>query len=388
MKMLTLKSAAGFAGKSKKKMTFHKLTVALQSRSYPIYIGSGLTRTGSAVELVPIMRGQQGVVVTNETIAPLYLEQVQKWLHDAGYTNSAIILPDGEEFKNHETLLSLYRNMFAAGLQRNSFICALGGGVIGDLTGYAAATYMRGVDLLQIPTTILAQVDSAIGGKNGVNMEGGKNLVGTTCQPRVVISDVDFIKTLPEREVISGLGEVIKYGLLAGDDFISFLEMNKSEILARDPRSLATMIHFCSRIKADYVVRDEHDRLGVRAALNLGHTVGHALEKMFAYKQFTHGEAVAIGSVAALRFAHETKLLADIALQKALQLFNDFGLPMQIPEELDLDEMIEVMGRDKKAEETLSMVLLHGLGDPHLEKNIDMSNLKNVLQKCKQLQFN
>jgi 3-dehydroquinate synthase len=333
------------------------------------------------------MRGQHGVVVTNETIAPLYLEQVQKWLHDAGYTNSAIILPDGEEFKNHEILLGLYEDMFAAGLQRNSFVCALGGGVVGDLAGYAAATYMRGVDLLQIPTTILAQVDSSIGGKNGVNTDGGKNLVGTTCQPRVVISDVDFIKTLPEREILSGLGEVLKYGILAGDDFISFLEMNKNEILERDARSLATMIHFCSRIKADYVVRDEYDRLGVRAALNLGHTVGHALEKIYSYKQFTHGEAVAIGSVAALMFAHEANLLADTALQRALQLFSVFGLPMQIPEELDIDKMVAIMGRDKKAEDNLSMVLLHGLGDPHLEKDIDLLQLKDVLQKCKQSQL-
>lgn len=367
-------------------MTFHKLTVSLQSRSYPIYIGSGLTSTGSAVEFVPILRGQNGVVVTNETIASLYLERVQKWLHDAGHTNTAIILPDGEEFKDNKTLIALYQNMFKIGLQRNSFVCALGGGVIGDLAGYAAATYMRGVDLIQIPTTILAQVDSAIGGKNGVNMEGGKNLVGTTCQPRVVISDVDFIKTLPEREIISGLGEVLKYGLLAGDDFISFLEMNKNEILARDPRSLATMIHFCSRIKADFVVRDEYDRLGVRASLNLGHTVAHALEKIYDYKQFTHGEAVAIGLVAALVFAQETKLLSDTASQRSMQLFSSFGLPMQIPEEVDVDNMIEIMHRDKKAEGSLSMVLLHGLGDPHLEKNIDLIQLKNVLQKCKHLQ--
>ncbi len=369
-------------------MTFHKLTVSLQSRSYPIYIGSGLTRTGSAVELVPILRGQNGVVVTNETIAPLYLEQVQKWLLDAGYINTAIVLPDGEEFKNHEILLKLYQEMFASGLQRNSFVCALGGGVIGDLAGYAAATYMRGVDLIQIPTTILAQVDSSIGGKNGVNMAGGKNLVGTTSQPRVVISDVDFIKTLPDREIISGLGEVLKYGLLAGDDFISFLEMNKNEILARDHRSLATMIHFCSRIKADYVIRDEYDRLGVRAALNLGHTVAHALEKLYAYKEFTHGEAVAIGAVAALNFAYETKLLNAAGRQRALQLFADFGLPMQIPEAVDIDNMIDIMHRDKKAEGSLSMVLLHSLGDPHLEKNIDLSLLKNILQECKQSQLN
>ena len=368
-------------------MPFHKLTVALSARAYPIYIGSGLTDTKSASELIPILRGQHGVVVTNTTIAPLYLERVQKWLGEAGYANSAIILPDGEEYKNHETLLRLYQDIFQAGLQRNSFICALGGGVIGDLAGFAAATYMRGVDLLQIPTTILAQVDSAIGGKNGVNMEGGKNLIGTTCQPRAVISDVDFISTLPEREIVSGLGEVVKYGLLAGDDFISFLEMNKNEILACDSRSLATMIHFCSRVKADYVVRDENDRLGVRAALNLGHTVGHALEKLFSYKRFSHGEAVAIGLVASLVLAHDLKLLAESALSRTLQLLKVFGLPMQIPDEVEVDEMVALMRRDKKAENGLSMVLLHGLGDPHLEKDIDPLILAEVLEKCKKPQL-
>ncbi len=368
-------------------MTFHKLTVPLPSRSYPVYIGSGLTKTGTATEFVPIMHGQHGVVVTNTTIAPLYLEQVQEWLRKSGYTSSAIILPDGEEYKNHETLLRLYQDIFKAGLQRNSFICALGGGVIGDLAGFAAATYMRGIDLLQIPTTILAQVDSAIGGKNGVNMEDGKNLVGTTYQPRAVISDVDFIATLTERDILSGLGEVLKYGFLAGDDFISFLEMNRKEILARDPRSLATMIHFCSRIKADYVVRDEFDRLGVRAALNLGHTVGHALEKMFAYQRFVHGEAVAVGTLSSMVLAHELKLLSDTVLQRALQLFNTFGLPTQIPEEVDVGQLIELMRRDKKAEEGLSMVLLHGLGDPHLEKDLDPMILRAVLEKCKKQQL-
>jgi 3-dehydroquinate synthase len=368
-------------------MSFHKLTVALPLRGYPIYIGAGLTETESASELIPILYGQHGVVVTNATIAPLYLGRVQKWLNAAGYTNSAIILPDGEEYKNHETLLRLYQDIFKAGLQRNSFICALGGGVVGDIAGYAAATYMRGVDLLHIPTTILAQVDSAIGGKNGVNMEGGKNLIGTTCQPRAVISDVDFIATLPEREIIGGLGEVLKYGLLAGDDFISFLEMNKSEILARDPRSLATMIHFCSRVKADYVVRDEYDRLGVRAALNLGHTAGHALEKLFAYKRFTHGEAIAIGLVASLVLARNLELLSETALQRALQLLRVFGLPMQIPDEVDADAMIALMRRDKKAENGLSMVLLHGLGDPHLEKDIDPEKLAAVIESCKKPQL-
>ncbi len=368
-------------------MPFHKLTVTLPARGYPIYIGSGLTETESASELIPILYGQHGVVVTNTTVAPLYLERVQKWFNKAGYTTSAIILPDGEEYKNHETLLRLYEDIFNSGLQRNSFICALGGGVIGDIAGYAAATYMRGVDLLQIPTTILAQVDSAIGGKNGVNLESGKNLIGTTYQPRVVISDVDFIATLPEREIIGGLGEVLKYGLLAGDDFISFLEMNKHEILSRDSRSLATMIHFCSRVKSDYVIRDEYDRLGVRAALNLGHTVGHALEKLFAYKRFTHGEAVAIGLVASLLLAHDLNLLAESALLRALQLLKAFGLPMQIPDEVEVDKMIALMRRDKKAENGLSMVLLHGLGDPHLEKDIDPLILAEVLEKCKKPQL-
>ncbi|MBN2705587.1 MAG: 3-dehydroquinate synthase [Deltaproteobacteria bacterium] len=364
-------------------MVSYKLTVALESRSYSIHIGSGLIKSGGDSLLLPRLRGRQGVVVTNETVAPLYLSQVQAWLADSGYKSSAIILPDGEEYKNHAVLLRLYQDIYAAGLQRNGFICALGGGVVGDLAGFAAATYMRGLDLIQLPTTILAQVDSSIGGKNGFNLEVGKNLIGTTYQPRVVISEVDFIKSLPEREVLSGLGEVVKYGLLAGDDFISFLEMNRAEILARNPRSLAIMTHFCSRIKADYVVRDEFDLLGVRAALNLGHTVGHALEKMYDYRGMAHGEAVAVGLVCALSLSFAMRFLPETSLSRALRLIELYGLPMQIPEDADVDELIALMRRDKKAGETLSMILLHGLGDPYLEDKVDVGLLREQLLRCK-----
>ncbi len=364
-------------------MPSHKLTVLLESRSYSIHIGSGLTRVGSDGLLLPRLRGNQGVVVTNTTIAPLYLRRVQEWLAAAGYESTAIILPDGEEYKTHEVLQRLYQEIFKAGIQRNGFICALGGGVVGDLAGFAAATYMRGIDLIHIPTTILAQVDSSIGGKNGVNLEVGKNLIGTIYQPRVVISDVDFISTLPERESICGFGEVVKYGLLAGDDFISFLEMNQTEIVERNPRSLAIMTHSCSRIKADYVVRDEHDLLGVRAALNLGHTVGHALEKMSAYKNLGHGEAVAIGLVCALSLSLKMKLLAETAFQRALRLLQLYGLPMLLPAEADPDAIIDLMRRDKKSDGGLSMVLLRGLGDPHLDNNINSGLLRDVLERCK-----
>ena len=364
-------------------MTSHKLTVSLESRSYSIYIGSGLTKVGGDGLLLPRLRGNQGVVVTNTTIAPLHLRRVQEWLATAGYESTAIILPDGEEYKNHEVLQRLYQEIFKAGLQRNGFICALGGGVVGDLAGFAAATYMRGVDLIQLPTTILAQVDSAIGGKNGVNLEVGKNLVGTTYQPRVVISDVDFIATLPERECLCGLGEVVKYGLLAGDDFISFLEMNQADIMKRNPRSLAIMAHSCSRIKADYVVRDEYDLLGVRAVLNLGHTVGHALEKMYAYQDLAHGEAVAIGLVCALSLSVSMKLLAEAGFQRALQLLQLYDLPMLVPVEADPDELIDLMRRDKKAGRGLSMILLRALGEPYLEENIDAGLLRETLERCK-----
>lgn len=334
--------------------------------------------------MIPRLRGNQGVVVTNTTIAPLYLRRVQEWLSGAGYESTAIVLPDGEEYKNLDVLRRLYQEIYKAGIQRNGFICALGGGVIGDLAGYAAATYMRGIDLIQLPTTILAQVDSAIGGKNGVNLEVGKNLVGTTYQPRVVISDVDFIDSLPERESLCGYGEVVKYGLLAGDDFISFLEMNQPEIVARNPRSLAIMTHSCSRIKADYVVRDEHDLLGVRAALNLGHTVAHALEKIDAYQKLGHGEAVAIGLVCALSLSLTMKLLSEPAFQRALKLLQLYGLPMQIPSPADPDEIIDLMRRDKKAASGLAMVLLRGLGDPFLDDNVDLGLLRETLERCKQ----
>ncbi len=375
-------------------MTIHKLTVALDSRSYSICIGSGLTLSDAESEggdslLIPRLRGREGVVVTNETIAPFYLERVRGWLESAGYQSRPVILPDGEEYKNYATLQSLYRKLYEAGLQRNGFICALGGGVIGDLAGFAAATYMRGIDFIQLPTTVLAQVDSAIGGKNGVNLEFGKNLIGSTYQPRVVISDIDFIETLPEKELLSGLGEVVKYGLLAGDDFISFLELNQAEIMERNSRGLAIMIHSCSRIKADYVERDEFDLLGVRAALNLGHTVGHALETMYGFQKLSHGEAVSIGLVCALTLSVAMELLPESAFQRALKLISHYSLPAVIPEDADLDRVIEIMRRDKKAAagSGLSMVLLRGLGDPYLENNVDPALLREVLIKCKQPQL-
>jgi 3-dehydroquinate synthase len=369
-------------------MTSHKVTVALDNRSYSVCIGSDLIRpaadAGSDSLLLPRLRGKNGVVVSNETVAPLYLEMVQTWLAAAGYESTAVILPDGEAHKNFQTLQHLYQELFQAGLQRQGFICALGGGVIGDLAGYAAATYMRGIDLLQVPTTLLAQVDSAIGGKNGVNLEFGKNLVGTTYQPRVVISEVDFLSSLPEREMRCGFGEVVKYGLLAGDDFISFLEMNHNEILARNPRSLAIMIHSCSRIKADYIERDEFDLLGVRAALNLGHTVGHALEKLYDFEKLAHGEAVAIGLVCALKLSFRLELLSESALQRGLDLLSLYGLPMSIPAELEISDIISLMRRDKKSTGGLSMVLLRGLGDPCLDNNLDPGLLREVLEECRE----
>ncbi len=371
-------------------MTSHKLTVALESRSYSVCIGSGLIAPVSAGEegdtlLLPRLRGRSGVVVTNETIAPLYLEMVQGWLATAGYESRAVILPDGEASKNYETLQTLYRELFQAGLQRNGFICALGGGVIGDLAGFAAATYMRGVDLIQLPTTLLAQVDSAIGGKNGINLEFGKNLVGTTYQPRVVISEVDFLQSLPEREMRCGFGEVVKYGLLAGDDFISFLEMNRNEILARNPRSLVIMIHLCSRIKADYVERDEFDLLGVRAALNLGHTVGHALEKLTGFGELAHGEAVAIGLVCALKLSRRLGLLSESALERGLELIRHYGLPTRLPAAFASRDIISLMRRDKKSTGGgVPMVLLRSLGDPCLDKHVDPGLLSEVLDECRE----
>jgi 3-dehydroquinate synthase len=364
-------------------MTTHKLTVQLGPKSYPIVIGAGLTATPEGKVYIPHFRGKRGVVLTNTTVAGLHLERVKNLLAASGYGVQSIIIADGEEYKNADTMLALYQRMYELGLQRDSFICALGGGVIGDLAGFAAATYMRGIDLLHVPTTLLAQVDSAIGGKNGINLPMGKNLVGSFYQPRAVISDVDFLATLPAEEFICGLGEVVKYALIAGEDFVSFLEMNHRDIMEHNPKILSSMLHYCCRVKADFVARDELEQLGVRAILNLGHTVAHALETVSGYRGMKHGTAVAVGLVAAARVSRASGVLPANELQRIITLVELFQLPTTMPPGVDLETLVTVMARDKKVSaDRLNMVLLRSIGQPFLQENVSRELLLGALQEC------
>lgn len=368
-----------------KAMSIHKLTVSLGAKSYPVIIGSGLIRREVGELYIPNFKGRQGVVVTNETVADLHLDRLLDLFAGTEYKVTPIIIADGEQYKNQETLFSLYQQMYDAGLQRDGFVCAFGGGVVGDLAGFAAATYMRGIDLLQVPTTLLAQVDSAIGGKNGINLPVGKNLVGSFYQPRAVISDVDFLDTLTEDEFFSGMGEVLKYALIAGDDFVTFLEMNCQEILAYNPKILAGMLHLCSRIKADFVARDEVEQLGVRTILNLGHTLGHALEKAYAYTGIKHGVAVAMGLIFTAYLSAETGSLSDDELQRILRLLKLFKMGIPVPAEVQGKELLEIMVRDKKVNaDSLKMVLLRNIGQPFLSAEISPDQMLAALEKCKQ----
>ena len=368
-----------------KSVNTHKLTVSLGAKSYPVIIGSGLTRGSEGEINLPHFKGRQGVVITNETVEGLHLDRLLGLFAGTEYKITPIVIADGEQYKNQETLFSLYQQMYDVGLQRDGFVCAFGGGVIGDLAGFAAATYMRGIDLLHVPTTLLAQVDSAIGGKNGINLPVGKNLVGSFYQPRAVVSDVDYLETLPEDEFFSGMGEVLKYSLIAGDDFVTFLEMNYQEILARNPKILAGMLHLCCRIKADFIARDELEQLGVRAILNLGHTLAHALEKAYAYTGIKHGIAVAMGLLFTAYLSVETGSMSADELQRILGLLRLFKMELPVPAEVQGEELLEIMARDKKVTaDSLKMVLLRNIGQPFLGTEISSDQMLAALEKCKQ----
>ncbi len=368
-----------------KSVNIHKLTVSLGAKSYPVIVGSGLTKRNEGEVHLPHFKGRKGVIITSETVAGLHLDRLQDLFAGTEYKVTPIVIADGEQYKSQESLFSLYQQMYDAGLQRDGFVCAFGGGVIGDLAGFAAATYMRGIDLLQVPTTLLAQIDSAIGGKNGINLPVGKNLVGSFYQPRAVISDVDFLETLPEDEFFSGMGEVLKYALIAGDDFVTFLEMNYQEILAHNPKIIVGMLHLCSRIKADFVARDELEQLGVRAILNLGHTLGHALEKAYSYTGIKHGVAVAMGLVFTAYLSVETGSLSDDELQRILGLLQLFKMGLSVPAEVQGEELLAIMARDKKVvADSLKMVLLRNIGQPFLCTKISPDQMLAALEKCKQ----
>ena len=335
------------------------LQVDLGERSYPIHIGADLL---SKAELfVPHIAGKQVAIVTNETVAPLYLERLTQTL--AGYKVQPIVLPDGESFKNWETLQLIFDGLLTARHDRRTTIIALGGGVIGDMAGFAAACYQRGVDFIQVPTTLLSQVDSSVGGKTGINHPLGKNMVGAFYQPKAVLIDTATLRTLPPRELSAGLAEVIKYGLICDAPFLDWLETHMEALLALEPTALTEAIERSCAAKARVVGADERES-GIRATLNLGHTFGHAIETHMGYGVWLHGEAVAAGTVMALEMSRRLGWIDAAARDRSMRLLRAAGLPIVPPQEMTPAHFLEHMAVDKKViDGQLRLVLLSRLGE-------------------------
>ncbi|MGC8098602.1 3-dehydroquinate synthase [Metapseudomonas otitidis] len=335
------------------------LQVDLGERSYPIHIGADLL---SKAELfAPHIAGKQVAIVTNETVAPLYLERLTQSL--AGYKVQPIVLPDGESFKNWETLQLIFDGLLTARHDRRTTIIALGGGVIGDMAGFAAACYQRGVDFIQVPTTLLSQVDSSVGGKTGINHPLGKNMVGAFYQPKAVLIDTATLRTLPPRELSAGLAEVIKYGLICDAPFLDWLETHMEALLALEPTALTEAIERSCAAKARVVGADERES-GIRATLNLGHTFGHAIETHMGYGVWLHGEAVAAGTVMALEMSRRLGWIDAAERDRSMRLLRAAGLPIVPPQEMTPAHFLEHMAVDKKViDGQLRLVLLSRLGE-------------------------
>lgn len=335
------------------------LQVDLGERSYPIYIGNGLLAREDL--FARHLAGRQVAIVSNETVAPLYLEQVCQSLPNSSITS--IVLPDGEAYKNWETLQLIFDGLLQARHDRRTTVIALGGGVIGDMAGFAAACYQRGVDFIQVPTTLLSQVDSSVGGKTGINHPLGKNMIGAFYQPKAVVIDTDTLRTLPERELSAGLAEVIKYGLICDAPFLDWLEQNMQSLLALEETALRFAIERSCAAKAKVVGSDERES-GLRAILNLGHTFGHAIETHMGYGVWLHGEAVAAGTVMALEMSMRLGWISQSERDRGIRLLAAAKLPVVPPKEMRPEDFMTHMSVDKKVlDGQLRLVLLKQVGD-------------------------
>ena len=352
------------------------LKVELANRSYPIHIGRGLVSNADLI--LPHLKRKHVAIVTNTTVAPLYLEQLSASLQAAGVSVISIILPDGEAYKNSETLNLIYDALLQNRCERSTTLIALGGGVIGDLTGYAAATYLRGVPFIQIPTTLLSQVDSSVGGKTGINHPLGKNMIGAFYQPQLVLADIDTLQTLPSREFSAGMAEVIKYGLIRDPDFFDWLEMHIEQLMALDESSISEAIYRSCQNKADVVARDEHET-GERALLNLGHTFGHAIENAMGYGVWLHGEAVAAGTMMAADLSVRMGWLKPEDVKRIYALLTAANLPLEAPK-LGVEKYLDLMQLDKKvADGKIRLVLQQGIGKSVITSDYDEQKLKETL---------
>jgi 3-dehydroquinate synthase len=337
------------------------LTVNLGNRSYPIHIGDGiLSATGDFLQRVGL-RGKVAIV-TNPTVAQLYLDPVHESLTQAGFEVTPILIPEGEAHKDLRSLSVVYDRLITGRFERKSCVLALGGGVVGDVAGFAAATFLRGIAYVQVPTTLLAQVDSSVGGKTGVNHQDGKNLIGAFYQPRLVLIDVAALQSLPRRELIAGFAEVIKYGIIDDPDLFKLLEDKIQKLMGLDRTLLAEVITASCAIKAKVVEKDERED-DYRAVLNFGHTIGHALEAATAYQNYLHGEAVGIGMAQAAMISVQQGLCDQRSLERIRRLLKKAGLPLEIPREISMRNLIQGMEVDKKsAGGKIKFVMCTGIG--------------------------
>ncbi len=359
--------------------SMQSLTVGLAERSYAIHIGSGLLDKPEL--LLPHLPHKRTVIVSNTTVAPLYLDRLSAGLTRHGIQVQSIILADGEQYKNSESLNTIYNELLKSRSERSTPLIALGGGVIGDITGYAAATYLRGVPFIQIPTTLLSQVDSSVGGKTGINHPLGKNMIGAFYQPLVVLADTTVLSTLPDKELRAGLAEIIKYGLIRDLPFLEWLEANMEKLLARNTAALQYAIARSCENKAEVVGVDERES-GERALLNLGHTFGHAIENGMGYGVWLHGEAVAAGSIMAADLSHRLGWLSAEDVVRVRKLFEHSGLPAVAPA-MGVEKYLQLMGLDKKvADGKIRFVLLKSLGNAVMTSEVPPELLRQTLEAC------
>ncbi|EHL9934478.1 3-dehydroquinate synthase [Salmonella enterica subsp. enterica serovar 4,[5],12:b:-] len=359
-----------------------RITVTLGERSYPITIAAGLFNEPAS--FLPLKSGDQVMLVTNETLAPLYLDKVRGVLERAGVNVDSVILPDGEQYKSLTVLDTVFTALLKKPHGRDTTLVALGGGVIGDLTGFAAASYQRGVRFIQVPTTLLSQVDSSVGGKTAVNHPLGKNMIGAFYQPVSVVVDLDCLKTLPARELASGLAEVIKYGIILDADFFTWLEGNLDALLRLDGPAMAYCIRRCCELKAEVVAADEREA-GLRALLNLGHTFGHAIEAEMGYGNWLHGEAVAAGIVMAARASERLGQFSSADTQRIIALLERAGLPVNGPCEMSVQDYLPHMLRDKKVlAGELRLVLPLAIGKSEVRGGVSHEVVLSAIADCQQ----
>ncbi|MGC9462205.1 3-dehydroquinate synthase [Vibrio genomosp. F10] len=366
-----------------------RITVSLGERSYPISIGAGLFNNSAQLFSSYIDQAfsayQKVVVISNVTVAPLYADQILAQFKQLGCETSLLELPDGEQYKSLDTFNQVMTFLLEGNYSRDVVVVALGGGVIGDLVGFSASCYQRGVDFIQIPTTLLSQVDSSVGGKTAVNHPLGKNMIGAFYQPKSVIIDTDCLATLPEREFAAGIAEVIKYGIIYDVAFFEWLEINLDKLYALDKEALNYAISRCCEIKAEVVAQDEKES-GIRALLNLGHTFGHAIEAELGYGNWLHGEAVASGTVMAAKTAQLQGLISEQQVTRIISILKNAKLPVHTPESMVFGDFMKHMMRDKKVlAGELRLVLPTSIGTAEVVKGVPESVLEQAIDFCRSI---